>query len=552
MTAHALHRLTGAAIAVLIASAAVPAGAATTFPAQSLIVPMQSSFQDACGMVSSYGLIYDVLRANDGWRATPKTTGRFTGPITIHWVYSTAKASPNRCVPTNVDTVFNGATALSPLLGINDKTWNDGCDFALTNAAGGAPATVIDNTGATADLGLGTTSWSTIDTTSPLGIALANPNFQAKTVAAAGVATKNKDVTTLQYAGGAFVISAPDVPGFLDLLSGAASVRDAAGNVIDFSPFRTGKGTCAASVNGSGQAVFGTAANSSANEHYVTIHRAQVSFTAEDNARMNGTPPRIGLLQSVDHDFADETGVSVLTGLGRSGKDLSGNVITGTPTGIKGTQLKFYLKSAGLDFPQAGGCPKGAYNDPSVNGYNAALAGLCGPGNTAGSGQIYDNLDAVDLASGLVNGSTNGKPNYSVVWAPHWEGRPWKTAIGTSGCDAACIAKAQANLAAFLDDTTTPRGFLGECATIGFLEGAVNTVEQSTYKTTCNPGYTGTPSNTNPGCFPNERFVNDVYGTQSLTCQKDASGNCLAAGGSASAAPIGLVHDTRDIGIRLD
>jgi len=552
MTAHALHRLTGAAIAVLIASAAVPAGAATTFPAQSLIVPMQSSFQDACGMVSSYGLVYDVLRANDGWRATPKTTGRFTGPITIHWVYSTAKASPNRCVPTNVDTVFNGATALSPLAGINDKTWNDGCDFALTNAAGGAPATVIDNTGATADQGLGTTSWSTIDTTSPLGIALANPNFQAKTVAAAGVATKNKDVTTLQYAGGAFVISAPDVPGFLDLLSGAASVRDAAGNVIDFSPFRTGKGTCAASVNGSGQAVFGTAANSSANEHYVTIHRAQVSFTAEDNARMNGTPPRIGLLQSVDHDFADETGVSVLTGLGRSGKDLSGNVITGTPTGIKGTQLKFYLKSAGLDFPQAGGCPKGAYNDPSVNGYNAALAGLCGPSNTAGSGQIYDNLDAVDLASGLVNGSTNGKPNYSVVWAPHWEGRPWKTAIGTSGCDAACMAKAQANLAAFLDDTTTPRGFLGECATIGFLEGAVNTVEQSTYKTTCNPGYTGTPSNTNPGCFPNERFVNDVYGTQSLTCQKDASGNCLAAGGSASAAPIGLVHDTRDIGIRLD
>ncbi|MFL5417289.1 MAG: hypothetical protein ACJ78Y_14900, partial [Myxococcales bacterium] len=141
MTAHALHRLTGAAIAVLIASAAVPAGAATTFPAQSLIVPMQSSFQDACGMVSSYGLVYDVLRANDGWRATPKTTGRFTGPITIHWVYSTAKASPNRCVPTNVDTVFNGVTAVSPLLGINDKTWNDGCEFALTNAAGGAPAT---------------------------------------------------------------------------------------------------------------------------------------------------------------------------------------------------------------------------------------------------------------------------------------------------------------------------------------------------------------------------------------------------------------------------
>jgi hypothetical protein len=283
-TAHRLLRPTGAAIAILIVSAAVPARAATTFPAQSLIVPMQSSFQDPCGMVSAYGLVYDVLRANDGWRANPKTTGRFTGPITIHWVYSTAKASPNRCVPTNVDTVFNGATPVFPLAGITDKTWNDGCDFALTNRAGGAPATLIDNTGATTDLGLGTTSWSTIDTTSALGIALANPNFQARTVAAAGVASRNGDVTTLQYAGGAFVISAPDAPGFLDLLSGAAPVTDAAGNAIDFSPFRTGKGSCSASVDGSGQAVFGTAANSSANEHYVTIHRAQVSFTAEAEA----------------------------------------------------------------------------------------------------------------------------------------------------------------------------------------------------------------------------------------------------------------------------
>jgi len=103
-----------ALIAVLFAAAgAVPAGAAN-FPAQSLIIPTQSSYQDACGMVSTYGLVYSVLRANDGWRANPVTTGKFTGPIIIHWVYSPTKQSPNRCVPTNLDKVYDGPNGALP------------------------------------------------------------------------------------------------------------------------------------------------------------------------------------------------------------------------------------------------------------------------------------------------------------------------------------------------------------------------------------------------------------------------------------------------------
>jgi type IV pilus assembly protein PilY1 len=547
-----------ALIAVLFAAAgAVPAGAAN-FPAQSLIIPTQSSYQDACGMVSTYGLVYSVLRANDGWRANPVTTGKFTGPIIIHWVYSPTKQSPNRCVPTNLDKVYdggNGALAGSP--GIADQTWNDGCDFNLVNTTG-VPATLVNNsiTATSAD----SKSWSTVDTaTTPFGNALAYPNYKAQTVKFVGGTSGN--VTTLQYSGGAFVISATDAPGFLDLLSGVAQVNDAAGNAIDFSAFKSNGGVaCNATMNASKQAVFGlvgSTGNSTANVHQVNIHRAQVSFTAVDNAHMNGAPPKIGLLQSVDHDYANESGTSVLTGTNRGDPDPTSTAspaakIVGTPTGIKGTQLKFYLQSAGLNFAQAGGCPAGAYNDPNTNSYDFATAALCPNGKGVG-GQIYDNLDVKDLASGLINGSTSGKPNYAIVWAPHWEGRQWKSAGSSAGCDATCIVNAQKNLVSFLDDTSTPRGFLAECATIGFLEGAVNTIEASTYASSCNPGYLGgNPTVQKPSCFPNERYINDVYGSQSLTCQKNASGACLAAGIATATAPIGLTHDIADVNQRLD
>jgi len=537
-------------IAALCAAALAPVPAlAATFPAQSLIIPTQSSYQDPCGMVSTYGLIYSVLRANDGFRATGTAVGNFTGPITIHWVYRTLKGSPNRCVPTNLDNVRAGASAVSPAADITTTTWNDGCDFRLDNSSG-VPATLVNNSlpAAAND----STSWTTIDTSgNALGRALAFPNYASRTVKFNGTAATN--VTSLQYSGGAFVISASDAPGFLDLLSGTAAVRDAAGNAIDFSAFKTnGAGTCNVSVNGSNQAVFSGGALASAAVHKVNIHRAQVPFIADDNARMNGAPPKIGLLQSVDHDYADEGGTSVLTGKNRGDSDpiLPGKIV-GTPTGIKGTQLKYYLRSAGLDFAQAGGCPSGAYNDPNTNTYNSAAAGLC-PNGAGVAGQIYDNLDAKDFSSGLINGTTNGKPNYSVIWAPHWEGRPWKTT--GAGCDATCIAAAQAALVTFLEDTSTPRGFLAECATIGFLEGAVNTNEAATYTTACNPGYTGgNPTATVGGCYPNERYINNTNGTQSLTCQASATpGVCATAGSATAAGPLGLTHDLPDVNRRLD
>src|SRR5437764_14528980 len=61
----------------------------------SLIIPTQASYQDYCGVASAYGLVYNVLRANDGLAAAGKSR------TTVHWGYKSTKASPNRCVPTD-------------------------------------------------------------------------------------------------------------------------------------------------------------------------------------------------------------------------------------------------------------------------------------------------------------------------------------------------------------------------------------------------------------------------------------------------------------------
>src|SRR5260370_27821314 len=58
--------LTTAALA--LGSAMLPAPVAhadnATFASGSLIIPMQSNFQDSCGVTSAYGLVWQILRAN--------------------------------------------------------------------------------------------------------------------------------------------------------------------------------------------------------------------------------------------------------------------------------------------------------------------------------------------------------------------------------------------------------------------------------------------------------------------------------------------------------
>lgn len=502
-----------AAAALCAALLAAGSARAELFPAGSLIIPTQSSYQNACGMVSAYGLVYSVLRANDGLRAIPsQASGAWQTPITVHWVYSSSKKAPNRCVPTNLDyeAVYRGTTRYTTTASPASPggVWDEGCDFRLNNSAG-VPATLVNNgdTRETAD----STSWTTIDTTLSVGVALAFPNFKSRTVKYNATVATN--VTSLGYSGGAFVISAGDAPAFLALLQGTVAAKDRDGNTIDFSGFKSAGGVaCGVTASGS-RAIFTTTQsgepdNAYANVHQVNVHRAKVQFSADDNQKINASPPKIGLLQSNVRDFADENGRSVLTGSTSS-----------IPSGIKGSQLRYYLKSAGLDYTQAGGCHPDSFNAsyPGASPW-PAVYNLC-PSGKGVSGQIYDNLDMIDLKNDLINKvDSNNKPYYQVLWAPHWEGEPWT--VGSDTCDASCIQDALKNIAKFLNDTQHAHGFLAECASIGTLEGAWNSSQ-----TTIN--------------YNVARLE-----TQSLSCFKGTDPTkCTTSPSSATPAPPVLRHD---------
>ena len=180
-------------------------------------------------------------------------------------------------------------------------------------------------------------------------------------------------------------------------------------------------------------------------DHYVAMHQAVVSFTANVAKRMNVVPPKIGLVDS--NSNGDSTGSNSVSGL---------------------QILDAYLGNAGLylvnssSHIDSGGCPAGSISGCSVNG------GL--------PGVLYDRFDAdKDLMSisghttGLLNQTVGGKLVYAVLWTPHWEARhnvdypayTGTTPTGQNGLD---------NIATFLNQQGT--GLMGECASIGSFEGA--------------------------------------------------------------------------------
>jgi hypothetical protein len=224
------------------------ANTSTAFPSGSLIVPTGAAFQDDCGSVSAYGLIYDVLRAN------PYLTAHGYTPITIWYTYLDTKASPNRCVPTTLDT----APTTSAM-------WNDGCD--ITNVS----STLINNAShTTAD-----TNIITYDNHAKANV---SPGYTSKTVS--GFARVN-------YLGGPFVILASDALTFEKLLDKTITATDVNGNTIDFSPFRTRLSTQSSPPTSS--CTVGT-------DHYVNIHRANTAFVANIGKAFQAVPPRLALL----------------------------------------------------------------------------------------------------------------------------------------------------------------------------------------------------------------------------------------------------------------
>ncbi|WP_141325901.1 hypothetical protein [Myxococcus sp. AB025B] len=297
------------AICVLLA---LPASAAdlVTFSRGSLIIPENATFQQGCGSLSAYGLVWRILQANQpgGFNAN--------NPVTVYLAINDQKTSPNRCVPTNRHT------APAPA---NDDRWNDGCDFTITNtkeneqpvvpvnygvpfpASGVYPNAAIENFTTTA------TQARPYFTAVTLNHTVANPRF-----------------TTARYSGGAFIIAAEDAKNAIDF------IRSGSG---DLSPekFRTtcARG-CATFTNNSGC-------------HHVRMHQATIEFTAPVARRINRVPPKIALL-----DLSD--------GFNSSGDPL-----------VKGGMLDDYLRNAGLDFPGAGGCPEGTTSGCTLNGKKPGL-----------------------------------------------------------------------------------------------------------------------------------------------------------------------------------
>ena len=165
------------------------------FASGALIIPMQSSFQQQGGMVSAYGMVWRILLANQAGHRNAST------PVTVYVVDKPAKASPNRCIPTNLSS-FNSTVPSQA-----SAMWTDGCDFAITNpvrqpvvpvdysvsfpaGAGIYPDAVVPNFD-------DTTAW---------------PRFNTATL------TTSSGFTTVSYLGAPFVIAAADAPHVIDLL----------------------------------------------------------------------------------------------------------------------------------------------------------------------------------------------------------------------------------------------------------------------------------------------------------------------------------------------
>src|SRR5438067_7707647 len=366
-----LRKAALAALLVVLGSAASARAQLQRFNPGSLIIPMESPFQDPCGVVSAYGLVYKTLAASDALAAAGKSR------VTVHRVYKDTKASPNRCVPTNLHknpstpgtcpAPYNDPKKC-PTPPYLDKNWNDGREFAVTSTLL-SPVTLIDNTSTSqldmpAPTGYGPKAgmFCTRDTTAGADAQLTYPNLPAVVVQHSATASSN--VTTVQYMGGAFVIDATDAPTFRQLLSKQLTVNDSFGNPIDFSTFtkKTEIGGCAYSWDG----LATTFSSGYANTHWVNIHKAQVAFDATDSRQMNSTPAKIALLQTAGG----------LQGVGTNG--------------VIGDMLPNYLKSAGLNFTGAQGCSPTGYNASQVVG---ATSTNCPVGKK--SGYIFDAFDVL-------------------------------------------------------------------------------------------------------------------------------------------------------------
>jgi hypothetical protein len=412
------------------------AQADTSFAPGSLIIPTNAAFVDKCGSVAAYGLVYNVLRANE-WLAA-----NGYGTIEVYYGYKETKLSPNRCTPTNRHAgAAYPASAAGELPAYaanaapthNNAKWNDGCDFEIVDGSLGAAVPpmvkLVNKTSAAAACApagappyaavttCATDSVITTINTTAAGYTDVFPRWTSQAIQHTAVAGTN--VTNIRYSGGPFIISDADAPVFLRLISGGLSANDKAdgsGNWISFTNFSAAGCTFGTTVGGN-----------------VAIHRAYVGFTAPTPKIFTSTPPRLALLARNGNQSPASGGSSSSPG--------TASYTDRVDDGI----LQDYLKNAGLNFTGAQGCPIGGYlatNVPSA----------CPMPNKVG--QIYDLFDFRDLASGALV-----SPTYKMLWAPHWETKNGPTANEQTAIN---------SVATFLNGQA---GLMAECASIESLEG---------------------------------------------------------------------------------
>ncbi|CAN5700958.1 hypothetical protein BH11MYX1_BH11MYX1_07230 [soil metagenome] len=244
------------------------ANTSTAFPTGSLIIPVGSAFQDDCGAVSAYGLMYNVLRANTWLSANGYTA------ITVFYPYLDTQGSPNRCTPTTLDTP--PTPSASPM-------WTDGCD--ITNVG---VALITNNNRSVADAPV-----VTYTTTSKANV---YPQYPSRSIT--GTAKAN-------YLGGPFVILASDAPTFRKLLDNTLTATDVNGNTIDFAPFRTRNAT---------QTVAPASGCAIGVDHYVNIHKTTSAFIANIGKAFQTVPPRLALLATDKNSHTVTVSNNILQG----------------------------------------------------------------------------------------------------------------------------------------------------------------------------------------------------------------------------------------------
>ncbi len=362
--------------AAVLASSAL-ANPTQTFAQGSLIIPMEATLQTECGTTSAYGLVWKILYEN-------RPGGAFSGnPVIIYWSINGSKASNNRCTPTNLHKPPTSGAA---------TTWEDGCDFSITNTTR-QPAVMVDYgiappmlpllyangalTHFTTTSAKGRPYWATSSPTAEAGQAPGSSDLN-------DTITSPARFTTIRYSGAPFIIDASDAKRVIDVIRTVPHIT---------------KHTLTGGTDGVNRCTYIGGGDATQRNYRVLMHQATTSFTAPVYKRISNVPPKVALL-----DYG---------------------------AGVK-TVLQKYLDGAGLNGTIAGAPVSG---DPTAS---APTYGL-----------VYDRLRAIDdlVSTGAEpNGYLNsvdgaGKARYKVFWAPHWRvdaSSLLAAKSGRTGCVSAC------------------------------------------------------------------------------------------------------------------